>query len=209
MRIIEIFHSIQGEGPSTGVRTSFVRTARCNLRCAWCDTTYSFGPGVERSVPSILAEVRRHGTRHLCLTGGEPLLQRESLELVRTARRRGLEVVIETGGSLDVTPYLGIPGVVLSVDVKGPSSKMEGRNRWANLPRLRRRDVLKFVIADAADYRYARRVLATRPSRAQVVFQPAWGSPVAELAGWVLKDRLDVRVMLQEHKYIWGDVPGR
>jgi 7-carboxy-7-deazaguanine synthase len=208
VRIIEVFHSIQGEGPFTGFRTSFVRTARCNLRCSWCDTTYSFGPGVERSIPSILSEVRRHHTRHLCLTGGEPLLQREAPEFVRAARGLGLQVVIETGGSLDVSPYLGIPGVVLSVDVKGPSSKMEGRNRWENLAKLRRRDVVKVVIADRDDYRYARRVLTKHPTRAQLVFQPAWGTPVAPLADWVLHDRLDARVMLQEHKYIWGDLPG-
>ena len=105
MRIIEVFHSLQGEGPHTGVRTTFVRTARCNLRCAWCDTSYSFGPGRERSVSSILREVARNRTRHVCLTGGEPLLQRESETLVRELGRRGVTTVIETGGSLDVRPY--------------------------------------------------------------------------------------------------------
>jgi 7-carboxy-7-deazaguanine synthase len=209
VRIIEVFHSFQGEGPFTGFRTSFVRTARCNLRCAWCDTPYSFGPGVERSIGSLLEEVGTHGTRHLCLTGGEPLLQREAPAFVRAAHERKLKVVIETGGSLDVTPYLEVPGVVLSVDVKGPSSKMERRNRWENLPMLRRQDVLKFVIGDRADYDHARSVLAKRPSRAQRVFQPVWGSDVAQLAQWVLDDRLDVRLLLQEHKQIWGDVPGR
>src|SRR5579863_8773490 len=127
MRIIEVFHSVQGEGPLTGVRTSFIRTARCNLRCEWCDTTYSFGPGRERSIPSLLAEVRRHRTRYVCLTGGEPLLQRESVELVRRLSERGLTTVIETGGSLDVAPYVGIPRVHLSVDVKAPSSHMQAR----------------------------------------------------------------------------------
>lgn len=209
MRIIEVFHSVQGEGPLTGVRTSFVRTARCNLRCVWCDTTYSFGPGVERSIPSLLAEIGAHGTRHVCLTGGEPLLQSEAPAFVRAASRRGLTTVIETGGSLDVDPYLDIPKVVLSVDVKCPSSKMERRNRWTNLAKLRRRDVLKFVIGDRIDYDYARTVLAERPSRAQQVFQPVWGSPVAQLAQWVLDDRLDVRLMLQTHKQIWGEVAGR
>ncbi len=209
MRIIEIFHSLQGEGPLTGVRTSFVRTARCNLRCAWCDTAYSFGPGRERSIPSILREVVRHRTRHVCLTGGEPLLQRESVDLVRALSGRGYTTTIETGGSLDVAPYLGIDAVRLSVDVKCPSSKMQERNRWANLGRLRSRDVVKFVIADRADYRYAKEALARHPTRAEVVFQPVWGRPPGPLADWVLVDRLDVRVMLQEHKVLWGDVPGR
>jgi 7-carboxy-7-deazaguanine synthase len=209
VRIIEVFHSLQGEGPLTGVRTSFIRTARCNLRCAWCDTTYSFGPGTERSIPSLLREVGRHGTRNVCLTGGEPLLQAESVTLVRELARRKLTTVIETGGSLDVSPYLGIPHVVLSVDVKCPSSRMEKKNRWANLPLLRPTDVLKFVVADRADYLYARRVVRERPCRAAVVFQPVWGTEAGRLADWVLKDRLDVRVMLQEHKVLWGDVPGR
>jgi 7-carboxy-7-deazaguanine synthase len=209
MRIIEVFHSVQGEGPLTGVRTSFVRTARCNLRCTWCDTTYSFGPGRERSIPSLLREVARHRTRYVCLTGGEPLLQRESPQFVRALAAQGLTTVIETGGSLDVGPYLAIPRVVLSVDVKCPSSRMESKNRWANLPLLRANDVVKFVIGDRRDYLYARRVLRTYRGPASVVFQPVWGSDAGRLADWVLSDRLDVRVMLQEHKVLWGEVPGR
>ena len=209
MRIIEVFHSVQGEGPLTGVRTSFVRTARCNLRCVWCDTAYSFGPGVERSIPSLLREVAGHRTKNVCLTGGEPLLQSESVNLVRALSARGLTTVIETGGSLDVTPYLSIPRVVLSVDVKCPSSRMEGKNRWQNLPLLRERDVVKFVLADRTDYLYAKRILRRYAGPATVVFQPVWGSDAGGLADWVLRDRLDVRVMLQEHKVLWGDVPGR
>lgn len=209
VRIIEVFHSVQGEGPLTGVRTSFIRTARCNLRCAWCDTPYSFGPGKERSIPSLIREVRGHGTRNVCLTGGEPLLQTESIELVRALGRKGYTTVIETGGSLDVRPYLPLPGVVLSVDVKCPSSKMERHNRWENLPLLRPTDVEKFVIQDRRDYLYAKRTLKSHPSSAQVVFQPVWGSNAGELADWVLHDRLEVRTMLQEHKVLWGNVPGR
>jgi 7-carboxy-7-deazaguanine synthase len=209
MRIIEVFHSIQGEGPLTGVRTTFVRAARCNLRCVWCDTKYSFGPGHERSVASILREVARNRTQNVCLTGGEPLLQKESETLVAELSRKGITTTIETGGSLDVRPFLKIPGVRLSVDVKCPSSKMERRNRWENLPRLRRSDVLKFVIADRADYLYARRVVRGYSGPATVVFQPVWGTDGGRLADWVLRDHLDVRVMLQEHKLLWGDVPGR
>ena len=209
VRIIEVFHSIQGEGPLSGVRTTFVRTARCNLRCTWCDTTYSFGPGRERSIPSLLREVDAHRTRNVCLTGGEPLLQKDSVTFVQRLAERGLTTVIETGGSLDVGPYLGIPRVVLSVDVKCPSSKMERHNHWANLPRLRAADVLKFVIGDRRDYLYARRVVRGYRGPATVVFQPVWGSDAGRLADWVLADRLDVRVMLQEHKVLWGDVPGR
>jgi 7-carboxy-7-deazaguanine synthase len=209
MRVIEVFHSLQGEGPLTGVRTTFVRAARCNLRCVWCDTKYSFGPGHERSVASIVREVERNRTRHVCLTGGEPLLQKESETLVAELSRRGIITTVETGGSLDIGPYLGVPGVLLSVDVKCPSSKMEAKNRWENLPRLRAKDVLKFVLADRRDYLYARRVLRRYTGPATVVFQPVWGTDAGRLADWVLADHLDVRVMLQEHKVLWGDVPGR
>ncbi len=209
MRIIEVFHSVQGEGPLTGVRTSFIRTAVCNLRCTWCDTTYSFGPGEPRTIASLLKEVAAHGTRHVCLTGGEPLLQSESVDLVRRLSERGLTTVIETGGSLDVGPYLGIPNVILSLDVKCPSSKMESRNRWANLPKLRRRDVVKFVVGDRTDYDYAVGIWRKFAPRAQGVLQPVWGSDAARLADWMLEDRLDLRFMLQEHKHIWGDRPGR
>ena len=209
MRVIEVFHSLQGEGPWSGVRTTFVRTARCNLRCRWCDTKYSFGPGRERSIRSILAEVARNRTAHVCLTGGEPLLQEQSRELVAALSRRGVRTVIETGGSLDVSPFLGIDHVTLSVDVKCPSSGMEARNHWPNLALLRDQDVLKFVIADRKDYLYARRVFRRYRGRATVVFQPVWGTDGGRLADWVLADRLDVRVMLQEHKLLWGDAPGR
>jgi 7-carboxy-7-deazaguanine synthase len=209
MRVIEVFHSLQGEGPLTGVRTTFIRTARCNLRCAWCDTQYSFGPGRSRSVGSLLTEVARDKTRHVCLTGGEPLLQSESVTLVERLADRGITTVVETGGSLDVSPYLGVARLVLSVDVKCPSSKMEKRNLWTNLPRLRSRDVLKFVIADRKDYLYARRVVRGYRGAATLVFQPVWGTDAGRLADWVLRDRLDVRVMLQEHKLLWGDAPGR
>jgi 7-carboxy-7-deazaguanine synthase len=208
VRIIEVFHSLQGEGPLTGTRTTFVRTARCNLRCAWCDTTYSFGPGIERSLDSILRTVARHRTRHVCLTGGEPLLQRDAPELVRRLSARGITTVIETGGSLDVRPYLGIPNVVLSVDVKCPSSRMQARNRWANLALLRPSDVVKCVIGDRRDYLYARRALRDHPTPAGIVFQPVWGSDATRLADWVVADRLDVRMMLQEHKFLWGEAPG-
>jgi len=208
MRVIEVFHSVQGEGPYTGLRTSFVRTARCNLRCTWCDTTYSFGPGVERSIDSLLREVARHRTRYACLTGGEPLLQRESVELLRGLSRRGITTVVETGGSLDVGPILGIPRVVVSLDVKCPGSKMEVHNHWANLAKLRPTDVVKFVIQDRRDYLYARRVVR-KWKLPVVVFQPVWGTDAGRLADWVLADRLDVRVMVQEHKLLWGDVRGR
>ncbi len=209
MRIIEIFHSIQGEGPWTGVRTSFVRTAGCNLRCTWCDTPYSFGPGTERSLPSILSEVAGHGTRHVCLTGGEPLLQPEGPALVRSLSEQGYTVVVETGGSLNIRPYQTAATVHVSLDVKLPSSGMQDRMFEENWGYLRKEDVVKMVILDRADYEAAKLFLERHPVPCEVVFQPVWGTSPGRLADWVLADGLDVRVMLQEHKVLWGDVPGR
>lgn len=209
MQITEIFHSLQGEGPDTGKPTVFVRTAGCNLRCAWCDTSYSFGEGTPMSVEEIVAKVRTYPVRNVCLTGGEPLLQKDAPELIRALSDAGYTTVIETGGSMDISPYLDIPRAVISLDVKCPSSAMEGRNRRENLPLLRATDTVKFVVADRKDYEFARRMVAEAHFPCAVVFQPVWGRDASELAGWVLADGLDVRMMLQQHKHIWGDVPGR
>lgn len=209
MQITEIFQSIQGEGPDTGRPTTFVRTAACNLRCTWCDTTYSFGEGTTMSLEEVLAKVRSFPARNVCFTGGEPLLQQDGPALVGALSKAGYQVVIETGGSLDISPYLGIDRVVISLDVKCPASKMENRNRLANLPLLRASDTVKFVIADRADYAFAKRFLAEHPLRCEIIFQPVWKSDPAHLAEWVLADGLPVRVMLQQHKHIWGDVPGK
>jgi 7-carboxy-7-deazaguanine synthase len=209
MRITEIFNSLQGEGPDTGRPTTFVRTAGCNLRCAWCDTPYSLGEGLPMTVTEVIAKVKTYGTHQICLTGGEPLLQQESLELTRELSRLGFSVLVMTGGSIDVSPYLSIPNVRISLDVKCPSSTMEKRTRVENIPLLRPQDVAKFVIQDRADYDFAKKFLKEHPIASEVVFQPTWGSDSSKLAGWVLGDALGVRVMLQQHKYIWGEVPGR
>lgn len=209
MRITEIFHSLQGEGPETGKRTAFVRTARCNLRCAWCDTPYSFGEGTEMSVEEVLGRVRSFRTRNVCLTGGEPLLQAESLALLARLSEEGYRTVVETGGSLDISPCVRIPGVTIDLDVKCPGSGMEKTLRRENLRLLRTVDCAKFVIRDKGDYEYAKDFLSRNPLASEVVFQPVWGTRAADLAEWVLGDSLDVRVMLQEHKHIWGDVKGR
>lgn len=209
MRITEIFHSLQGEGPDTGRPTTFVRTAGCNLRCTWCDTTYSFGEGTEMSLTDLLSKVKAYPTKHVCFTGGEPLLQGDAIEFVKRLSTEGYRVVIETGGSLDVHPYATMPGVVISLDVKCPSSAMEGRTRMENLSLLRSHDVVKFVVKDRVDYDFAKSVLSQHRPKGEIIFQPVWGSDAARLAAWVLEDGLDVRVMLQQHKHIWGDVPGR
>ena len=204
LRISEIFHSVQGESTQAGRRCSFVRLAGCNLRCAWCDTAYAFEGGEEMAVGEIADQVRSHGTRLVLVTGGEPLLQPAVHRLLGALLDCGLEVMLETGGSLDIA---GVdPRVRIVMDLKCPGSGMESRNRWENLPLLKSSDEIKFVIRDRADYDWARRVLSAREisGGCAVLFSPVSG--VLEkrlLAEWILEDRLEVRLQIQIQKEIW------
>ena len=211
MLITEIFTSVQGEGAAAGRPCTFVRLARCNLRCHWCDTKYSFTGGDERSLADVLADVAGRGVRLVCVTGGEPLLQPDVYPLMQRLLDAGKTVLIETGGhrSIEDVPA----GVIRIVDVKCPGSGESAKNDWSNLDRLTAIDQVKFVVADRADYEFARDVvrrerLETRC--AAVHFSPVHGELHPRvLSEWVLEDRLPVRVQLQVHKYIWGaDVRG-
>ena len=204
LRITEIFHSIQGESTQAGRPCSFVRLTGCNLRCAWCDTAYAFEGGEEMTVGEIVDKVLSHGTRLVLVTGGEPLAQPPVHGLLGALLDRGKEVMIETGGSLDIA---GVePRVRIVMDLKCPGSGMEPQNRWENLPLLKPSDEIKFVIRDRSDYEWARRVLSERDlaGRCEVLFSPVFG--VLEnraLAEWILEDRLEVRMQIQLHKEIW------
>ncbi|HKQ62134.1 MAG TPA: radical SAM protein [Candidatus Polarisedimenticolaceae bacterium] len=206
LRVTEIFHSIQGESTHAGRPCVFIRLTGCNLRCVWCDTAYAFHGGSAMSVDDVLERVAGHGCRLVELTGGEPLLQPEAIGLMAALVERGYEVLIETGGSLPIEPVPA--GVKRIVDVKCPGSGEVARNRWENLDALRPGDELKFVLADRADYDWAvgeigRRGLA---GRYPVLFSPVHGCLAPEeLAGWVLRDRLAVRVQLQLHKLLWPE----
>lgn len=215
MRINEIFHTLQGEGLTTGLPTVFVRTGGCNLRCTWCDTTYSFYEGVDTPIGEILGTAAKFPTKRVCLTGGEPLLQKDAPDLVREFLARGYHVTVETSGSLSVRALDALPArerLVISLDVKCPGSGMAGENDWTNLPLLRPHDQLKFVVANEPDYGYAVATLQERPCQAQVLFQACWKdgqSNLRWLAERVLRDGLDVRVGTQLHKHIWGEERGR
>jgi 7-carboxy-7-deazaguanine synthase len=161
------------------------------------------------SVAEVIMKVRTYDSSYVCLTGGEPLIQEESLELTKELSRLGFSVLVMTGGSIDVSPYLSIPNVRISLDVKCPSSTMDKRTRVENIPLLRKQDVAKFVIQDRKDYEFAKSFLKEHPIASEIVFQPTWGSDSSRLADWVLKDALGVRVMLQQHKFIWGGAPGK
>ena len=207
LHINEIFHSIQGESIHAGRPCVFVRLTGCNLRCSWCDTEYAFHEGRPMSVADVLEQVAGYGCRCVEVTGGEPLLQPEAIDLMRELIAAGYEVLLETGGSLSIE---GVPaGVCRIVDVKCPASGEHQANRWANLELLRPGDELKFVIADRADYDWAVAHVRERGLGAEcpVIFSPVHDAVSGgELADWVLRDRLPVRVQLQLHKLLWPGV---
>jgi 7-carboxy-7-deazaguanine synthase len=202
--ISEIFRSIQGESTQTGRLCSFIRLTGCNLRCVWCDTAYAFEGGEELALEEIVARVESHRTRLVLVTGGEPLAQSGVHELMAALLARDMEVMIETGGSLDIGGIDSRVRIVL--DLKCPGSGMEARNRWENLDRLKPSDEIKFVLAGQEDYRWARRVVRERSLRERftVLFSPVHGVlSNRSLAEWMLEDHLDVRMQIQLHKQIW------
>ncbi len=168
-----------------------------------CDTKYSWEKGVEMSVGEVIEEVEKQSARSICLTGGEPLLWKDSKELIEELSKRGYEVVIETSGSIPIGDVPRSDGVCISMDIKCPSSEMEGKMRFENLELLRAGDQLKFVIANEEDYEYAKKVLRQHGPRCEVVFQPEGGRRLLPLAQWVLRDGLGVRVLPQLHRLIW------
>ena len=205
MRVTEIFHSIQGESSYAGQPCVFVRLTGCPLRCTWCDTDYAFYGGHEFSIDEVLAKVATYGCRLVEVTGGEPLAQPESHSLLSTLCDSGYTVLLETSGAIDIAPI--DPRVHVILDVKCPGSGMTDRMHWPNLSQLAAKDEAKFVLADRADYDWAREILARHDlaGRCTVHFSPVFGSlDMRELAEWILTDRLPVRFQLQMHKYIWA-----
>jgi len=209
MRITEIFHSIQGESSHAGRPCVFVRLAGCNLRCRWCDSEYTFTGGEKTSVDDVMARVASYGCKLVEVTGGEPLAQSEAFELIKRLCDDGYEVLIETSGSIDVTPVDERAKLIL--DVKCPGSGEAAKNRWENIDHLRKDDEIKFVIAGRGDYDWARNVIAERNlTRWTILFSPVWGElELKPLAEWMLADRVPARLQTQLHKHIWGaDVHG-
>ena len=205
LRINEIFHSIQGESSFAGRPCVFVRLTGCQMRCVWCDTEYAFHEGAWRSVAEVVAEVAAFGCPLVEVTGGEPLLQPAVQPLMTALCDAGHEVLLETGGGLDISTV--DPRVRRILDVKCPGSGEAENNRWQNLDRLRTGDEVKFVLADAADYAWAKGVVARHDlaARCPVHFSPVWGRLDPErLSAWILADRLPVRLGLQLHKVVWG-----
>lgn len=210
LKLTEIFLSLQGEARDAGWPTVFVRLTGCPLRCQYCDTAYAFHGGEWWDIDALLAEVARHGVRHVCVTGGEPLAQKRCIGLLQRLCDAGYIVSLETSGAIDITDVDARVSRV--VDIKTPGSGEVARNRWENLPLLTAHDQVKFVICSRADYEWARDVVAEHRlhERCDVLFSPSFGQvdPTA-LADWIVADRLPVKFQLQLHKLLWNDEPGR
>ena len=210
LRLTEIFHSLQGEASRAGLPTVFVRLTGCPLRCVWCDTTYSFTGGEPATIASVLAEVAKYPVRQVCVTGGEPLAQKECLPLLSALCDAGYDVSLETSGALDIAAV--DPRVARIMDLKAPDSGESDKNRWENLPFLTPRDEIKIVVASRADYEWARE--AIRSHKLDTIC-PVLLSPAASLvdatalADWILADGLDVRFQMQLHKLLWGNAKGK
>jgi len=206
MKICELFRSLQGEGVLIGVPTVFIRTVGCNLSCSWCDTPYSKEGGENISVEEIVSRVGP--TRHVCVTGGEPLLQDDTIHLIQLLLDMGKHVSLETNGSMDISMLPDNPDLLVSMDIKCPMSGMNQRMRMENLAYLQEKDQLKFIIADGYDLSYAIDVLKQFPPRCNVVLSPVGGMDLEPLAEEVLASGLEVRVLPQLHKIIWGNRKG-
>ena len=209
LKITEIFRSLQGESNSVGWPTVFIRLTGCPLRCVWCDTAYAFQGGEWMEINAIVERVAEFGTRHVCVSGGEPLAQKRCLDLLTRLCDAGYRVSLETSGALAVAEV--DPRVVKVLDLKAPGSGEEARNLWANLDHLQPHDQIKFVVADRGDFDWAAEQIRTRDlTRWDVLLSPVWETLApATLADWLMASGLEARMQVQLHKLLWGDQPGR
>ncbi|NQD38624.1 7-carboxy-7-deazaguanine synthase QueE [Permianibacter sp. IMCC34836] len=209
LRLTEMFFSLQGEARTVGWPTVFIRLTGCPLRCGYCDSEYAFYGGEYHELEAILAKVAEWSPRYVCVTGGEPLAQKGCIDLLKALCDAGYGVSLETSGALDISEV--DTRVSRVVDIKTPGSGEVDKNRWANLPLLTANDQIKFVLCDRKDYDWARMKLDEHrlTQTCDVLFSPVFGRlSYRDLAEWILADRLPVRMQVQLHKHIWGDVPG-
>ena len=207
LNITEIFYSLQGEAKEVGIPTVFVRLTGCPLRCNYCDTAYAFKGNNPLSIQHILDEVAQYNAQYVCVTGGEPMAQSNCLKLLDSLIDTGYNVSMETSGSIDITPVNSRVSIVM--DIKTPSSTEEHQNRYENLPILKSKDQLKFVIASRSDFDWCTEILDNHEVKSEILFSPVYESlkPV-ELADWILEKKLNVRLQVQLHKLLWGDQKG-
>lgn len=209
LRITEIFHSLQGEGPCVGLPTVFIRLTGCPLRCGYCDTSYAFSGGEWMEIDAILAIIGSYGTGLITVTGGEPLAQPECLALLRELCDAGFHVSLETSGARDISAV--DKRVMCVMDLKTPASGEMRKNLYENIEHLKSGDQLKFVICDRQDYNWAKTMILEHDLSevCDILLSPVYQTlPASGLADWILHDQLPVRLQIQLHKYLWGDEPG-
>lgn len=210
LRLTEIFYSLQGETRTVGLPTVFVRLTGCPLRCQYCDTAYAFQGGQWHELDAIVAQVAAYQAQYVTVTGGEPLAQKDCLTLLNRLCDEGYQVSLETSGALSVAEV--DTRVTKVIDIKTPGSLEVEKNDWRNLDYLLSHDQLKFVICDHQDYLWSKQILQqyNLNQRCEVLFSPSYSEVLpGQLADWILQDKLPVRLQIQLHKYLWGDVKGR
>ena len=204
LKVNEIYYSIQGESTFAGKPCVFIRLTYCNLRCSYCDTEYAFYEGEDKSIEEVIEEVKKYDSKLVEVTGGEPLVQKEALHLMRKLCDDGYEVLLETGGSLPIDSVDKRVRVIL--DLKCPSSKMKGKNLYENLDHLKPIDEVKFVIGTREDYEWAKEIITKYKinEKCEILFSVVFDKlePLT-LTNWILEDKLNVRFQLQMHKFIW------
>ena len=209
LKITEIFHSLQGEASNVGLPTVFIRLTGCPLRCDYCDTAYAFSGGEWIDIEDIITNIKQYNTTHITVTGGEPLAQKNCIELLNQLCDLNYDVSLETSGAILVDQV--DKRVVKVLDVKTPASKEDSKNKFENFMFLNAKDQVKFVICDENDYRWSKQLIEEHKleSRCEILFSPSHDQLDATvLANWILKDKLNVRFQIQLHKYLWGDKPG-
>jgi 7-carboxy-7-deazaguanine synthase len=208
MKINEIFYSIQGEGKWTGLPNIFIRTTGCNLRCTYCDTKYAYKKGTEKTLEEIIKELEKYKCKKICITGGEPLLQKEIFSLIDNLIKSNYKILIETNGSLDISPTTNKKNLFISLDIKCPSSKMNEKMNFKNIELLKKKDQIKFVIKNKKDYDFAKKIIKRYKPKCDIFFQPVWKTDSKKLTKWILEDNLNVKLGLQIHKIIWDNKRG-
>ena len=208
LRINEIFYSIQGESSRIGMPTVVVRLTGCPMRCTYCDTAYAFHDGQQKEIEEIIQEIKKFDTNYVTVTGGEPLAQKNCIDLMNQLCELGYQVSLETGGALDIKDVHSKVKIIL--DVKTPKSNEDKNNFWPNLANIRTNDEIKFVIQDYEDFSWSMDIIEKyQLNQSQILFSPVYNILASEqLAEWILKHQLNVRLQLQLHKILWGEKKG-
>jgi 7-carboxy-7-deazaguanine synthase len=209
LKIFEIFYSLQGESSRVGLTTIFIRLSGCPMRCHYCDTAYAFQGGSMMTIDEIMEAIKKYHTHYVTVTGGEPLAQKEVLNLLKVLADQNFKVSLETGGGLSIKEV--DPRIKIILDIKTPESGEEKKNYWENLNLIHSKDEIKFVLCSREDYDWAKKIINQYklPEKCDVLFSPVYQKlNNTDLGNWILEDQLPVRMQIQLHKLLWGEKPG-